>query len=120
MQLRFSDEPEIREFEPEHSLGLLYKPYNYKNQGPTVAQFTDTHRRTWIRSAANARRRALDLVEGIGFLGDPEDIYAYHLPRTGENDDRRRPLVWEEDFCLTFTEPDDGMASYGRTPLPHV
>ena len=93
------------------------KPYNGKVIGPSI-KFDETHARQWARSAANARHRALDLAEGVGLLGDPEDIYAYSVAKAGVNDDRRRPLVWEEDFCLIYTEPSNGYASFGQNPPP--
>ena len=77
----------------------LYTPCNYKTPGATLNTISETHLRTWTRSAANARRRALDLVNGIGQLGDEEDDHRQHwtLPKASDNDDRRQPLVWEGD-----------------------
>ena len=90
--------------------------------GPPLRSVTDEHRRAWTRSAANARRRALDLANGLGIIGDPEDEVRldqhWSLPKAGANDDRRQPLVWEEDYCLIYVEPQDGLASYGRHPHP--
>ena len=120
------DNPEIVEFVHEFSYynyapdGILTDPrlMRHQRKDRPVRTFTADHRRSWVRSAANARRRALDLAGGIGTLGDPEDTDAFSQPKQGVNDDRRRPLVWEEDFCLIYVEPEDGMASYGRSPVP--
>ena len=86
--------------------------------GGQSVTFTDEDRRRWTRSLANARRMAIDLANGVGAIGDPEDIDVYRSEPGNVNDDRRKPLVWEGDFCLTYVDPDDGLASYGRKPFP--
>ena len=100
----------------------LVTPLNYKEVGAQLGSVTEEHKRAWTRSAANARRRALDLVNGLGVIGDSEDTVRldqhWSLPKAGTNDDRRQPLVWEDDYCLIYVVPQDGLASYGRSPHP--
>ena len=119
--MRFNDAVEVVEFGHQYSWkaaeGLLRPPYNCKG-GEPVNPYTDSNRRQWMRSAANARRRAFDLAEGVGAICDPEDIDEFVCAKGGVRDDRRRPLVWEDSFCLIYTEPADGIASYGRFPHP--
>ena len=77
----------------------------------------DNERRDNVRAAANARRIAIDLANGSGRMDDPEDEF-YRQSAQRSNDDRRIPLVWEEHFCLMYTAPHDGFASFGRRPHP--
>ena len=74
--LRFADDDHletVHEFVHEFSWKEnLLTPHNYRLQGRNLGRVTEEHRRAWTRSAANARRRALDLVNGLGVVGDPE------------------------------------------------
>ena len=120
LNLRFADESsdELIEYPSAYAMkDDRPKPINYKLWDKTVT-FGAEHKRKCIRAAANARRIALDLAEGVGQIGDPEDTETFTVQKAGVRDDRRRPLVWEEDYCLIYTEPDDGMASFGRVPHP--
>ena len=72
---------------------------------------------------AQARSSALDLAEGGGLLGpdmithcESEDHEEWDgVVCNHPNDDRRRPVAWEERQMLFATPPYDGYASYGRT-----
>ena len=97
LNLRFADDDcltTVHEFVHEFSWKVdLITPRNYKMDGAPLRSVTDAHRRNWIRSAANARRRALDLANGLGVIGDPEDTVPLDAqPKAGDNDDRRQPL----------------------------
>ena len=103
--MRFADEPELHEYPSEYVIDWdnLAAPVNYKVWDTVISNFTDEQRRRWTRSAANARRMAIDLVEGIGKIGDIDDKRIYAITKTSDRDDRRRPLIWEEDYCLIYS-----------------
>ena len=116
LHVKFSNRVSITEFTLRTDGELLYKPDNslqyYKEAKPdkTLAS-------SWTRSLAHARNRALDLADGIGRIDDPEDFDVYRSEPRNVNDDKRRPLVREGDFFLTYVNQEDGYASYRRRPL---
>ena len=91
--LRYADQDSVIEFVHESSWkgNELFRPLNDKSTDSPIQEFDASRIAQWTRSAANARRRALDLAEGIGVLGDPEDIHTFVQPPGSVHDDRRRP-----------------------------
>ena len=74
-----------------------------------------------LKHFANARRKAVDLADGVGLLDDPEDTKPWEgVPCVSKNEVRRKPLLWEGDVVLRFVDDLDGQASYGRPPAFRV
>ena len=74
-----------------------------------------------------ARHSALDLAEGVGLLGsepytgfDSNDNELWSGSRIHPKEDRRRPVLWDDDVLITFDQPQDGFAAYGRPLYEYI
>ena len=126
LRVRFSDDLEQRAIE---SAGERCKvpPLGRGKQWPLhIADYIGTYDydQKITMSQIIARHSAIDLAEGIGLLGpepysgtDSGDDEPWSGSPIHPKEDRRRPVLWRDEALITFLQPEDGFAAYGRSPL---
>jgi hypothetical protein len=126
---QFSDKNELIEIE---ATGKQHKvnPIGRDPQWPLrVSDYIGSHEysRTVLMSRIKAKLSAIDLADGIGLLGpepytgfDSNDEEPWSGSPVHPKEDRRRPVLWEDDVLITFDQPHDGYAAYGRPSIEYV
>ena len=126
---RFNDQPEVRDIEGLSTTRKV-RPLGRDKQWPlreATRIGSEAYAMETLTSYAVARHSALDLAAGVGLLAldyvahcDSGDTVAWEGTLVQHNDDRRRPVLWDDGMLLTFDQPRDGFAGYGRLTYDYV